>query len=121
MAKSPDYIAANATRQYTRPYNTQTLPQVNFAKYAWDDPKYALGMLIGNAIGQNYLNNKQKQADQMLFRQQNPVSMPDDVPLYDTNSTPMMADGKTAAIGNAYSGFGANPNQVAACKMFLGD
>lgn len=114
MAKSPDYIAANATRQYTRPYNTQTLLQVNFAKYAWDDPKYALGMLIGNAIGQNYLNNKQKQADQMLFRQQNPVSMPDDVPLYDTNSTPMMADGKTAAIGNAYSGFGANPNQVAA-------
>lgn len=114
MAKSPDYIAANATRQYTRPYNTQTLPQVNFAKYAWDDPKYALGMLIGNAIGQNYLNNKQKQADQMLFRQQNPVSMPDDVPLYDVNSTPTLADGKTAAIGNAYSGFGANPDQVAA-------
>ncbi len=114
MAKSPDYIAANATRQYTRPYNTQTLPQVYFAKYAWDDPKYALGMLIGNAIGQNYLNNKQKQADQMLFRQQNPVSMPDDVPLYDTSSTPTLADGKTAAMGNAYSGFGANPNQVAA-------
>ena len=40
--------------------------------------------------------------------------MPDDVPLYDTSSTPTLADGKTAAMGNAYSGFGANPNQVAA-------
>ena len=48
----------------------------------------------------------------MLFRQDNPVSMPDNVPLYDTSTTPTLADGKTAAVGNAYSGFGANPSQV---------
>lgn len=118
MAKSKyNYIEDNisqnyAPRQYSAPFTTQTLPQLNFAQYAFQDPKFALGMLIGNAVGANILNRKQKEADQMLFRQDNPVSMPDNVPLYDTSTTPTLADGKTAAVGNAYSGFGANPSQV---------
>lgn len=118
MAKSKyNYIEDNisqnyAPRQYSAPFTTQTLPQLNFAQYAFQDPKFALGMLIGNAVGANVLNRKQKEADQMLFRQDNPVSMPDNVPLYDTSTTPTLADGKTAAVGNAYSGFGANPSQV---------
>lgn len=118
MAKSKyNYIEDNisqnyAPRQYSAPFTTQTLPQMNFAQYAFQDPKFALGMLIGNAVGANILNRKQKEADQMLFRQDNPVSMPDNVPLYDTSTTPTLADGKTAAVGNAYSGFGANPSQV---------
>ena len=118
MAKSKyNYIEDNisqnyAPRQYSAPFTTQTLPQLNFAQYAFQDPRFALGMLIGNAVGANILNRKQKEADQMLFRQDNPVSMPDNVPLYDTGSTPTLADGKTAAVGNAYSGFGANPAQV---------
>ena len=118
MAKSKyNYIEDNISqnyvpRQYSAPFTTQTLPQLNFAQYAFQDPKFALGMLIGNAVGANILNRKQKEADQMLFRQDNPVSMPDNVPLYDTSTTPVLADGKTAAVGNAYSGFGANPSQV---------
>lgn len=118
MAKSKyNYIEDNisqnyAPRQYSAPFTTQTLPQLNFAQYAFQDPKFALGMLIGNAVGANILNRKQKEADQMLFRQDNPVSMPDNVPLYDTSTTPTLADGKTAAVGNAYSSFGANPSQV---------
>lgn len=118
MAKSKyNYIEDNisqnyAPRQYSAPFTTQALPQLNFAQYAFQDPRFALGMLIGNAVGANILNRKQKEADQMLFRQDNPVSMPDNVPLYDTGSTPTLADGKTAAVGNAYSGFGANPAQV---------
>lgn len=116
-AKKYNYIEDNisqnyAPRQYSAPFTTQTLPQLNFAQYAFQDPKFALGMLIGNAVGANILNRKQKEADQMLFRQDNPVSMPDNVPLYDTSTTPTLADGKTAAVGNAYSGFGANPSQV---------
>lgn len=116
-AKKYNYIEDNisqnyAPRQYSAPFTTQALPQLNFAQYAFQDPRFALGMLIGNAVGANILNRKQKEADQMLFRQDNPVSMPDNVPLYDTGSTPTLADGKTAAVGNAYSGFGANPSQV---------
>lgn len=108
-----DNISQNyAPRQYSAPFTTQALPQLDFAQYASQDPRFALGMLIGNAVGANILNRKQKEADQMLFRQDNPVSMPDNVPLYDTSSTPTLADGKTAAVGNAYSGFGANPSQV---------
>lgn len=108
-----DNISQNyAPRQYSAPFTTQALPQLDFAQYASQDPRFALGMLIGNAVGANILNRKQKEADQMLFRQDNPVSMPDNVPLYDTSSTPALADGKTAAVGNAYSGFGANPSQV---------
>lgn len=108
-----DNISQNyAPRQYSAPFTTQTLPQLNFAQYAFQDPRFALGMLIGNAVGANILNRKQKEADQQLWRQDNPVSMPDNVPLYDTSSTPTLADGKTAAVGNAYSGFGANPSQV---------
>lgn len=108
-----DNISQNyAPRQYSAPFTTQALPQLNFAQYAFQDPRFALGMLIGNAVGANILNNKQKEADQQLWRQDNPVSMPDNVPLYDTSSTPTLADGKTAAVGNAYSGFGANPSQV---------
>lgn len=117
MAKSKynyieDNISQNYAPRYSAPFTTQTLPQLNFAQYAFQDPKFALGMLIGNAVGANILNRKQKEADQMLFRQDNPVSMPDNVPLYDTSTTPTLADGKTAAVGNAYSGFGANPSQV---------
>lgn len=108
-----DNISQNyAPRQYSAPFTTQALPQLNFAQYAFQDPRFALGMLLGNAVGANILSRKQKEADQMLFRQDNPVSMPDNVPLYDTSSTPSLADGKTAAVGNAYSGFGANPSQV---------
>lgn len=108
-----DNISQNyAPKQYSAPFTTQALPQLNFAQYAFQDPRFALGMLIGNAVGANILNNKQKEADQQLWRQDNPVSMPDNVPLYDTSSTPTLADGKTAAVGNAYSGFGANPSQV---------
>lgn len=108
-----DNISQNyAPRQYSAPFTTQALPQLDFAQYAFQDPRFALGMLLGNAVGANILNRKQKEADQMLFRQDNPVSMPDNVPLYDTSSTPTLADGKTAAVGNAYSGFGANPAQV---------
>lgn len=108
-----DNISQNyAPRQYSAPFTTQALPQLDFAQYASQDPRFALGMLIGNAVGANILNRKQKEANQMLFRQDNPVSMPDNVPLYDTSSTPTLADGKTAAVGNAYSGFGANPAQV---------
>lgn len=108
-----DNISQNyAPRQYSAPFTTQALPQLNFAQYAFQDPRFALGMLIGNAVGANILNRKQKEADQQLWRQDNPVSMPDNVPLYDTSSTPTLADGKTAAVGNAYSGFGANPAQV---------
>lgn len=108
-----DNISQNyAPRQYSDPFTTQVLPQLNFAQYAFQDPRFALGMLIGNAVGANILNRKQKEADQQLWRQDNPVSMPDNVPLYDTSSTPTLADGKTAAVGNAYSGFGANPSQV---------
>lgn len=116
-AKKYNYIEDNisqnyAPRQYSAPFTTQALPQLNFAQYAFQDPRFALGMLIGNAVGANILNRKQKEADQMLFRQDNPVSMPDNVPLYDTSTTPTLADGKTAAVGNAYSGFGASPSQV---------
>lgn len=112
-SKNPDYITASANSwKYTTPYQTQALPQTNFAQYTYQDPQFGLGMLIGNAIMQNIAARKQKEADQQLFRQQNPVSMPDNVPLYDTSTTPTLADGKTAAIGNAYSGFGANPSQV---------
>lgn len=116
-AKKYNYIEDNisqnyAPRQYSAPFTTQALPQLNFAQYAFQDPRFALGMLIGNAVGANILNRKQKEADQQLWRQDNPVSMPDNVPLYDTSSTPTLADGKTAAVGNAYSGFGANPSQV---------
>lgn len=108
-----DNISQNyAPRQYSAPFTTQALPQLNFAQYAFQDPRFALGMLIGNAVGANILNRKQKEADQQLWRQDNPVSMPDNVPLYDTSSTPTLADGKTAAVGNAYSGFSANPAQV---------
>lgn len=108
-----DNISQNyAPRQYSAPFTTQALPQLNFAQYAFQDPRFALGMLIGNAVGANILNRKQKEADQQLWRQDNPVSMPDNVPLYDTSSTPTLADGKTAAVGNAYSGFGVNPSQV---------
>lgn len=108
-----DNISQNyAPRQYSAPFTTQALPQLNFAQYAFQDPRFALGMLIGNAVGANILNRKQKEADQQLWRQDNPVSMPDNVPLYDTSSTPTLADGRTAAVGNAYSGFGANPSQV---------
>lgn len=108
-----DNISQNyAPRQYSAPFTTQALPQLNFAQYAFQDPRFALGMLIGNVVGANILNRKQKEADQQLWRQDNPVSMPDNVPLYDTSSTPTLADGKTAAVGNAYSGFGANPSQV---------
>lgn len=108
-----DNISQNyAPRQYSAPFTTQALPQLNFAQYAFQDPRFALGMLIGNAVGANILNRKQKEADQQLWRQDNPVSMPDNVTLYDTSSTPTLADGKTAAVGNAYSGFGANPAQV---------
>lgn len=108
-----DNISQNyAPRQYSALFTTQALPQLNFAQYAFQDPRFALGMLIGNAVGANILNRKQKEADQQLWRQDNPVSMPDNVPLYDTSSTPTLADGKTAAVGNAYSGFGANPSQV---------
>ena len=108
-----DNISQNyAPRQYSAPFTTQALPQLNFAQYAFQDPRFALGMLIGNAVGANILNRKQKEADQQLWRQDNPVSMPDNVPLYDTSSIPTLADGKTAAVGNAYSGFGANPSQV---------
>lgn len=108
-----DNISQNyAPRQYSAPFTTQALPQLNFAQYAFQDPRFALGMLIGNAVGANILNRKQKEADQQLWRQDNPVSMPDNVPLYDTSSTLTLADGKTAAVGNAYSGFGANPSQV---------
>lgn len=108
-----DNISQNyAPRQYSDPFTTQVLPQLNFAQYAFQDPRFALGMLIGNAVGANILNRKQKEADQQLWRQDNPVSMPDNVPLYDTSLTPTLADGKTAAVGNAYSGFGANPSQV---------
>lgn len=108
-----DNISQNyAPRQYSAPFTTQALPQLNFAQYAFQDPRFALGMLIGNAVGANILNRKQKEADQQLWRQDNPVSMPDNVPLYDTSSTPTLTDGKTAAVGNAYSGFGANPSQV---------
>lgn len=108
-----DNISQNyAPRQYSAPFTMQALPQLNFAQYAFQDPRFALGMLIGNAVGANILNRKQKEADQQLWRQDNPVSMPDNVPLYDTSSTPTLADGKTAAVGNAYSGFGANPSQV---------
>lgn len=108
-----DNISQNyAPRQYSAPFTTQALPQLNFAQYAFQDPRFALGMLIGNAVGANILNRKQKEADQQLWRQDNPVSMPDNVPLHDTSSTPTLADGKTAAVGNAYSGFGANPSQV---------
>lgn len=112
-SKNPDYITASANSwKYTTPYQTQALPQTNFAQYTYQDPQFGLGMLIGNAIMQNIAARKQKEADQQLFRQQNPVSMPDNVPLYNTSTTPTLADGKTAAIGNAYSGFGANPSQV---------
>lgn len=108
-----DNISQNyAPRQYSAPFTTQALPQLSFAQYAFQDPRFALGMLMGNAVGANILNRKQKEADQQLWRQDNPVSMPDNVPLYDTSSTPTLADGKTAAVGNAYSGFGANPSQV---------
>lgn len=108
-----DNISQNyAPRQYSAPFTTQALPQLDFAQYASQDPRFALGMLLGNAVGANILNRKQKEADQQLWRQDNPVSMPDNVPLYDTSSTPTLADGKTAAVGNAYSGFGANPAQV---------
>lgn len=108
-----DNISQNyAPRQYSAPFTTQALPQLDFAQYASQDPRFALGMLLGNAVGANILNRKQKEADQQLWRQDNPVSMPDNVPLYDTSSTPTLADGKTATVGNAYSGFGANPSQV---------
>lgn len=84
-----DNISQNyAPRQYSAPFTTQALPQLNFAQYAFQDPRFALGMLIGNAVGANILNRKQKEADQQLWRQDNPVSMPDNVPLYDTSSTP---------------------------------
>ena len=49
MAKNqPDYLTASAMREYTPSYSTQAVPQLQFAQYAWNDPKFALGMLLGN-------------------------------------------------------------------------
>lgn len=91
-------------QNYTPSYSTQAVPQLQFAQYAWNDPKFALGMLIGNLGGQ-YLGSKlEKDAAQRQFRQDNPTAIPDDAKLFDTNSIPTNANGNYA-VGTAYNKF----------------
>lgn len=105
MAKNqPDYLTASAMREYTPSYSTQAVPQLQFAQYAWNDPKFALGMLLGNLGGQ-YLGSKlEKDAAQRQFRQDNPTAIPDDAKLFDVNSIPKDANGNYA-VGTAYNKF----------------
>lgn len=105
MAKNqPDYLTASAMREYTPSYSTQAVPQLQFAQYAWNDPKFALGMLLGNLGGQ-YLGSKlEKDVAQRQFRQDNPTAIPDDAKLFDTNSIPTNANGNYA-VGTAYNKF----------------
>ena len=105
MAKNqPDYLTASAMREYTPSYSTQAVPQLQFAQYAWNDPKFALGMLLGNLGGQ-YLGSKlEKDAAQRQFRQDNPTAIPDDAKLFDVNSIPTNANGNQA-VGTAYNKF----------------
>ena len=105
MAKNqPDYLTASAMQKYTPSYSTQAVPQLQFAQYAWNDPKFALGMLLGNLGGQ-YLGSKlEKDAAQRQFRQDNPTAIPDDAKLFDTNSIPTNANGNYA-VGTAYNKF----------------
>lgn len=91
-------------QNYTPSYSTQAVPQLQFAQYAWNDPKFALGMLLGNLGGQ-YLGSKlEKDAAQRQFRQDNPTAIPDDAKLFDVNSTPTNANGNQA-VGTAYNKF----------------
>lgn len=91
-------------QNYTPSYSTQAVPQLQFAQYAWNDPKFALGMLLGNLGGQ-YLGSKlEKDAAQRQFRQDNPTAIPDDAKLFDTNSIPTNANGNYA-VGTAYNKF----------------
>lgn len=105
MAKNqPDYLTASAMREYTPSYSTQAVPQLQFAQYAWNDPKFALGMLLGNLGGQ-YLGSKlEKDTAQRQFRQDNPTAIPDDAKLFDVNSIPTNANGNQA-VGTAYNKF----------------
>lgn len=105
MAKNqPDYLTASAMREYTPSYSTQAVPQLQFAQYAWNDPKFALGMLLGNLGGQ-YLGSKlEKDVAQRQFRQDNPTAIPDDAKLFDVNSIPTNANGNQA-VGTAYNKF----------------
>lgn len=105
MAKNqPDYLTASAMQNYTPSYSTQAVPQLQFAQYAWNDPKFALGMLLGNLGGQ-YLGSKlEKDAAQRQFRQDNPTAIPDDAKLFDTNSIPTNTNGNYA-VGTAYNKF----------------
>lgn len=105
MAKNqPDYLTASAMQKYTPSYSTQAVPQLQFAQYAWNDPKFALGMLLGNLGGQ-YLGSKlEKDAAQRQFRQDNPTAIPDDAKLFDVNSIPKDANGNRA-VGTAYNKF----------------
>ena len=104
VKKQPDYLTASAMQNYTPSYSTQAVPQLQFAQYAWNDPKFALGMLIGNLGGQ-YLGSKlEKDAAQRQFRQDNPTAIPDDAKLFDTNSIPTNANGNYA-VGTAYNKF----------------
>lgn len=105
MAKNqPDYLTASAMREYTPSYSTQAVPQLQFAQYAWNDPKFALGMLLGNLGGQ-YLGSKlEKDVVQRQFRQDNPTAIPDDAKLFDVNSIPTNANGNQA-VGTAYNKF----------------
>lgn len=105
MAKNqPDYLTASAMQKYTPSYSTQAVPQLQFAQYAWNDPKFALGMLLGNLGGQ-YLGSKlEKDVAQRQFRQDNPTAIPDDAKLFDMNSIPTNANGNQA-VGTAYNKF----------------
>lgn len=105
MAKNqPDYLTASAMQKYTPSYSTQAVPQLQFAQYAWNDPKFALGMLLGNLGGQ-YLGSKlEKDVAQRQFRQDNPTAIPDDAKLFDTNSIQTNANGNQA-VGTAYNKF----------------
>lgn len=104
VKKQPDYLTASAMQNYTPSYSTQAVPQLQFAQYAWNDPKFALGMLLGNLGGQ-YLGSKlEKDAAQRQFRQDNPTAIPDDAKLFDTNSIPTNANGNYA-VGTAYNKF----------------
>ncbi|AXB82592.1 hypothetical protein ACG98G_04760 [Megasphaera hexanoica] len=104
VKKQPDYLTASAMQNYTPSYSTQAVPQLQFAQYAWNDPKFALGMLLGNLGGQ-YLGSKlEKDAAQRQFRRDNPTAIPDNAKLFDTNSIPTNANGNYA-VGTAYNKF----------------
>lgn len=103
---------ATGGRTYSAPYNSTVLPQSLFAQYAYKDPWYATGMLLGNGLTNQYLQNQYSKLAAQDAEAHNTTSLPNDAQGFDPTTTPRLADG-TSAMGNAYSGFGGKTDQVA--------